>query len=43
MIPLLEALANVDDVRKVIPRFVNREEALVDYGLARGVFRELQD
>lgn len=27
MLPLLEALATVDDVRKVIPRFVNREIA----------------
>lgn len=41
MIPLLEALSQVDDVRKVIPRFVNKEEALVDYPLAARVFAEV--
>jgi len=42
MLPLLEALSQVDDVRKVIPRFVNREIALVDYPVAAKVFNELQ-
>jgi carboxy-terminal domain RNA polymerase II polypeptide A small phosphatase len=41
MLPLLEALSQVDDVRKVIPRFVNREIALVDYPVAAKVFNEL--
>jgi hypothetical protein len=41
MLPLLEALAQVDDVRKVIPRFVNREVALVDYPIAAKVFNEI--
>ena len=38
MLPLLEALAGVEDVREVIPRFVNRETALVDYPIAARVF-----
>lgn len=42
MLPLLEALSQVDDVRKVIPRFVNREIALVDYPIAAKVFNEIQ-
>lgn len=42
MLPLLESLAGVDDVRKVIPRFVNREVALVDYPIAAKVFNEIQ-
>jgi TFIIF-interacting CTD phosphatase-like protein len=40
MIPLLEALAQVDDVRKVIPKFVNRETALVDFPRAAKVLQE---
>lgn len=41
MLPLLEAMANVDDVRTVIPKIVNREIALVDYQLANSVFAEM--
>ena len=37
MIPLLETLSQVDDVRKVIPKFVNRETALVDFPKAAKV------
>ena len=40
MIPLLEALSQVDDVRSVIPRFVNKEIALVDYPKAAKVLNE---
>jgi TFIIF-interacting CTD phosphatase-like protein len=40
MIPLLEALAQVDDVRKVIPKFVNRETALVDFPRAAKVLQD---
>ena len=40
MIPLLEALSQVDDVRSVIPRFVNREIALVDYPKAAKVLND---
>ena len=42
MLPLLEARAGGEDVRKVIPRFVNREIALVDYPIAAKVFNELK-
>ncbi len=41
MLPLLEAMATVDDVRNVIPRIVNRDIALVDYQLANLVFNEI--
>lgn len=40
MIPLLEALSQVDDVRSVIPRFVNKEIALVDYPKAAKVLND---
>lgn len=40
MIPLLEALSQVDDVRSVIPRFVNKSLALVDYPRAAWVLNE---
>lgn len=41
MLPLLEAMATVDDVRNVIPTIVNRDIALVDYQLANLVFNEI--
>lgn len=40
MIPLLEALSQVDDVRSVIPRFVNKDIALVDFPKAAKVLNE---
>jgi TFIIF-interacting CTD phosphatase-like protein len=40
MIPLLEALSQVDDVRSVIPKFVNRDVALVDFPKAAKVLNE---
>ena len=40
MIPLLETLSQVEDVRKVIPKFVNRETALVDFPMAAKVLQE---
>lgn len=42
MLPLLEALSHYDDVRKVIPRFVNRETALVEYQIAAKIFNNKQ-
>lgn len=41
MLPLLEAMATVNDVRTIIPRIVNRDIALVDYQLANQVFNEI--
>ena len=41
MLPLLEALSHYDDVRKVIPRFVNRETALVEYQIAAKIFNNM--
>jgi RNA polymerase II subunit A small phosphatase-like protein len=40
MIPLLEALSQVDDVRQVIPQFVNKEMALVDFPRAAQVLND---
>ena len=40
MIPLLEALSQVDDVRSVIPQFVNKEMALVDFPKAAQVLND---
>lgn len=40
MIPLLEALSQVDDVRSVIPKFVNKDLALVDFPLAAKILND---
>jgi carboxy-terminal domain RNA polymerase II polypeptide A small phosphatase len=40
LIPLLEALSHVDDVRPIIPKFVRRDLALVDFPRAAQVLNE---
>lgn len=40
LIPLLEALSHVDDVRMCIPKFVRRDVALVDFPKAALVLNE---
>jgi TFIIF-interacting CTD phosphatase-like protein len=40
LIPLLEALAQVDDVRTVIPQFVKMETAEVDFPIAARTLNE---
>ena len=40
LIPLLEALAQVDDVRKVIPQFVKLDTAEVDFPIAARTLNE---
>lgn len=40
LIPLLEALSQVDDVRPVIPKFVRKEVALVDFPKAAWILND---
>ena len=40
LIPLLEALAQVDDVRAVIPQFVKLDTAEVDFPIAARTLNE---
>ena len=40
LIPLLEALSQVDDVRPVIPKFVRKDVALVDFPKAAWILND---